>query len=415
MDLNHGRNTALVRPLGAFEEVYWLLDRIGVPKHFTLAAHVEGETTVEQWRHALDALQDQQPAFRAFIAENSAGVPCFWTGAAKPIPLRVVDGTERWQQEMVREMGSRLDASTAPMVRATLLHAPDRVVLLLAFQHSAADGLSGVHALTGWVRAAAGQALEPLSFLPSQEESFGLERPLMKAPLPAEIGAALAGTDLFPDDQATPPHVQFSEVSAERTAAFTERARHENASVTAALGVVALEAVRAARRETSETSMLNVAVDTRKAARAGKACATYFVPTDHQIRWQGTAFWDRARAVKDGLAGQRLQAGMLAFLGEVNKSAAFALTPVNAQALVGQSGKPAAMLTNLGRLDIEPVSAHLSLEAVWGPGVSIGIREGQMLGAATTNGILRLLCTSYDPIPTLLADTEAILSRECGL
>jgi len=45
--------TPLLRPLGALEEVFWLLDQHR-PMHFVTAAEVSGPTTVGDWRRAYD-------------------------------------------------------------------------------------------------------------------------------------------------------------------------------------------------------------------------------------------------------------------------------------------------------------------------------------------------------------------------
>jgi hypothetical protein len=52
----HGRPTVaaptVLRPLGSFEEFFWLIDQ-NRPLHFALAAQVQGPTAVGRWRGAL--------------------------------------------------------------------------------------------------------------------------------------------------------------------------------------------------------------------------------------------------------------------------------------------------------------------------------------------------------------------------
>ena len=40
-----------LRPLGAFEELLWQMDRRS-QLHATLAAHIDGSTTIKQWRRS---------------------------------------------------------------------------------------------------------------------------------------------------------------------------------------------------------------------------------------------------------------------------------------------------------------------------------------------------------------------------
>jgi hypothetical protein len=68
------------------------------------------------------------------------------------------------------------------------------------------------------------------------------------------------------------------------------------------------------------------------------------------------------------------------------------------------------LLSNLGKTQFESTFGHLKLESLWGPAVLGGLRRVQTVGAATTNGFLCLLLTSYEPIPLLLQTAETILS-----
>ena len=52
--------TGFIRSLGAFEEIYWLFSQTG-PKGFAYAAAIEGRTTVDAWRKAVDQVQHSQP------------------------------------------------------------------------------------------------------------------------------------------------------------------------------------------------------------------------------------------------------------------------------------------------------------------------------------------------------------------
>jgi len=50
----------LLRPLGAFEELFCLFDQ-RFPTNGAVAAQITGHTTVQQWRDALDAVQAAPP------------------------------------------------------------------------------------------------------------------------------------------------------------------------------------------------------------------------------------------------------------------------------------------------------------------------------------------------------------------
>ncbi|MDX6460694.1 MAG: hypothetical protein QOE55_4391, partial [Acidobacteriaceae bacterium] len=66
----------LLRPLGAFEELFCLFDQ-RFPTNGALAAQITGHTTVQQWRDALDAVQQRHPLLSARIDTTFNRVPHF--------------------------------------------------------------------------------------------------------------------------------------------------------------------------------------------------------------------------------------------------------------------------------------------------------------------------------------------------
>jgi hypothetical protein len=54
------------RPLGGLEQFFSLVDQHR-SVHFSMVAHIEGQTTIAAWRTALDALQERHPFFSVSI------------------------------------------------------------------------------------------------------------------------------------------------------------------------------------------------------------------------------------------------------------------------------------------------------------------------------------------------------------
>src|SRR5258708_14291538 len=93
----------LLRPLGAFEELFCLFDQ-HFPTNGALAAQVAGHTTVPQWRDALDAVQQRHPLLSASIDTTFNRVPHFRHVTGQRIPLRVVTSPNaRCQREIPEE------------------------------------------------------------------------------------------------------------------------------------------------------------------------------------------------------------------------------------------------------------------------------------------------------------------------
>src|SRR5882762_3968802 len=123
-----------VRPLGSFEHLFWLLDQES-PMHFSLAAQIEGPTTVGDWRVALDHVQRRHPFFSVSIEKDENSNPQFRQVRDTPIPIRVVHvaaaSQPNWLSELQREVATPFDPESAPLVRAVLMHEPHRATVIL--------------------------------------------------------------------------------------------------------------------------------------------------------------------------------------------------------------------------------------------------------------------------------------------
>jgi len=77
--------------------------------HFSLAAQIEGPTTVGDWRVALDHVQSRHPFFSVCIEKDGNANPQFRQVRNKPIPIRVLQvaaASEPKLAERIAEGGS---------------------------------------------------------------------------------------------------------------------------------------------------------------------------------------------------------------------------------------------------------------------------------------------------------------------
>jgi hypothetical protein len=164
-----------LRPLTAHEEIYWLLNW-NSPIHPVLAAHITGSTTPEGWRTALDLLQQRHPLLSVSIDAANGSRPFFNHHAQAPIPLRIVPGESvfRWEVELERELAIPFVPGESPLLRAVLIHQPNRSIIILAGCHSIADGTAIQLLFRDLLMAMAGEPLELLGFPRSKEELPGL-------------------------------------------------------------------------------------------------------------------------------------------------------------------------------------------------------------------------------------------------
>src|ERR1700730_1171272 len=149
--------TAIPRPLGALEKLFWLADQYR-PVHFAIAAEIGGSTRIEQWQDALDRVCRQSALIWSRIVPDERGAPVFTPVPHGSIPLHVVENaTSEWTAHVAGQLDQPFDASRAPLLRATLLHGADRSVIILCAHHSMADGLALSVLMRDVLRAFAGE------------------------------------------------------------------------------------------------------------------------------------------------------------------------------------------------------------------------------------------------------------------
>jgi len=68
----------------------WFLEQ-NSPTHFALAIELEGNTTVEDWRNALNAMQRRHSLLSVYIHQDSNGVPYFSHVQNTQIPRPVIE------------------------------------------------------------------------------------------------------------------------------------------------------------------------------------------------------------------------------------------------------------------------------------------------------------------------------------
>jgi Condensation domain len=226
----------LIRPLGAGEELMWLLD-LSSRVHFVLAAEVEGRTTVEEWRVALDALQRRHPLLYVCIDSNHSPIPHFRQVEGERIPQRVVETVEmRWERELERELRTQFDPRQAPLMRAVLLYQEVKAVFILVAHHSIADGFSSAFAIRDVLEALSGQPLDRLPLMPSREEILGLPRGRSTEGRPVSQSSVAVAASLATDKREAPvPHIQRLSLVPFLTSMLQNRAKEEGTTVQGAL------------------------------------------------------------------------------------------------------------------------------------------------------------------------------------
>jgi len=400
----------MLRSLTAHEEIYWLLNW-NSPIHPVLAAHVTGSTTPEEWRTALDLLQQRHPLLSVSIDAVNGSRPFFNHPVQAPIPLRIVpdESVPRWEAEVERELAVPFVPGESPLLRAVLIHQTDRSIIVLAACHSIADGTSIQLLFRDLLMAMAGEPLEPLGFPRSEEELLGLR------PLAPGLGST-EDLSSAPINNAGPPTVSSLQLTRSLTQKLISLTRQEGTTVHGALAAAFVFAMRQQAPEFLASPVRIISpVNTRSVLGAQQECGIYF--TSPQASFDprsGLSFWEIARSTRQGIVEASTREVLTAVTNFMQGMIGNVLTKAAAAETLHHAFAMDILLSNLGKTPFESTFGHLKLESLWGPAVLGSLRRVQTVGAATTNGFLCLLLTSYEPIPLLLQTAETILSDICA-
>jgi NRPS condensation-like uncharacterized protein len=408
-----------LRPLGALEEMFWLVDQHR-PLHFLLAAEVTGSTQIEDWRRALDELQRRHPFLSVYIERNGESRPCFRQDRTITIPLRVIQGhnaTERWESEAERELSIPFDPTQAPLVRAVLLHEAERSVCLFVSHHSVFDGRAVTFIIRDLLQALAGAALDPLPILRSHEEILGLAPEAKNDIVPAHQPEATdKQPSTFVDVDQLRPRIKSWPLTVELTTRLRVRARQEGTTVHGALSAACVLAYWEVSEDFVTTPVrIWCPIDTRRTLNLGDACAllTASAPVSFEPP-DATTFWEMARTATARLRpAQRLE-NILASRRGLQQTMQQGLDVPAAAAMLARRVGHEILLTNLGNLSYATDFGRLRLEAVWGPIVVARLRGGQTIGVTTTNGALRLIQAGFAASDALLETVEEMLITACA-
>ncbi|OBI37113.1 condensation domain-containing protein [Mycobacterium colombiense] len=406
----HDQATTLIRPLGAAERLFYRYSERN-PAPFSIVAEFGEPLHADKLRTALAAVQRRHPLLSVHV-EDRAGIRLGFYRAATvaPIELTVHSDTElAWQAAAAEELSRPFDRLRAPLMRATLLQAPTRSALLLTFDHTMADGISSIVVLTDLIAALNGRDLASLPVPQAQE---GLITNTLEAADPPDP-TALADDPRMSEPSTIRPfdgaltNVRTVAMTPADTAALVRRCRAEHTTVHAAL-VVAMCRVRATDRGEELIRVLNP-INLRPILGIEGGCALCIVPTaTGHAPWDGTPFWEQARATTAQLGVARSAPGI--------RSASLALeqmiTPdaetADAEELFSRISPWDIMVTNLGVQNLDGANP-LRPTAVWGP-VVLSQTDGEYLtGVTTYEGRLRMVTCGYSVPATFLKSVSVAL------
>jgi len=397
------------RTLGAFEKTFWLLDQID-SKDFALAAEVEGRESADAWRLAVDQVQKRHPNLSARIRMDEFKRPFIEHVDSLVIPLKVIeiDNSFKWEEVVEKELATRFNTEEGPLFRVIVLQKPENTVLILAANHTLADGSSLMYLFRDLLEAVTGQIPLVLAPQKSNDETLGLPKDIA-----VEDNETLEYVFKKPD--AVSPKVESIKFSSEHTSQLIERSRLEQTTVHGAICAAVVIAGRKLRQEWDDKKIELISpICTRKALQLDDNCGlnitthpVYFEPEEKQ------SFWDIARLAKSGLNGTETKEHVENYLGFF-RTLTFNSADIQKMVdILKEAFNHQIMVTNLVKVKYKTDFGKLKLKSVYGPMVRSGKGLEQTIGAISTNGNLCLTNTSDTPIAGLLEEMQMLMAEAC--
>jgi hypothetical protein len=406
-----------VRYLGAFEHLHWLFSQSG-PRAFAHAIEVMGTTTVEQWRTALDALQQSQPFFSVRIDADDYKRPYFRQVDGSPIPMRVLDGrlTASWEAEMGKEVSRMVSADHAPLLRAVLIHEAERSIFIITAHHSISDGVSMTAALCDLVRALSGEQLERRPMLPSPEDLLGVVSTAYTVRDQTQHAVA-KGNDRtsFAQSYVEPFAVQSLRLDAALTSRIRKRARTEESTLHGALCSAVIHAARMTSPAWRRGAMrLLSPINARNQCGIGNTSSMCIGAAIIPIApGQEFDLWSLARHIKSEHAGPVSRAGLTVALQMISDAVANISDVADALDFIEPAFAYQVAVSNIGELLSASKEPAIRITSMWGPSNLLGFEGEQLMGAVTINQCLHLLYTAYSPIHHFVEEVKATLIAMC--
>lgn len=163
-----------MRPLGEAERFFWLFDRVNC-MNFAVYAELDESLEIDRIEQALNELVSVTPALQVRV--ETAGKKLFFVEEQSSLlHVEQIHVEQDWRGTVLDEMVKPFTPCTSPMVRCLLIDGEKTgSIVVMIFQHTIADGRSGIDFAKKLLRRALGEECSGLNqgkLSPAMEANF---------------------------------------------------------------------------------------------------------------------------------------------------------------------------------------------------------------------------------------------------
>jgi len=364
------------------------------PVNCVFTAKIKGNIPEENFKAALEKIQQKHPLLRTRIDNSSEKYPFFIEEKEmEPIPLRIVERKtdEDWLQESETEWFRLFKDEKKPLAQLVWIKGNDVSEILWVLPHCICDGTSLVTMMTELLALLDDPALElqPYEVFSSVDDFLPLDFSMKKKKRKARFYLMMARLFFLMQRKSKIRNLGKNyavhwKLNSDTTAQITEKSKAHGVSVHALLCSSFMQAFQEIQGKQAKGKVISP-VDVRHFIPEIRQDHVFaFAPTvELSLKKGNTDILDNARQIKKDLVEkiEKMEARELLWMGEQMHPVAERMVSM----MKSSKGGHDVTLSNMGRINIPSDYKHFKVETVFSPTVAFPWLNSNTLVATTYN------------------------------
>lgn len=364
------------------------------PVNCIFAAKIKGELPEQNFKTALEKIQQKHALLRVVIDSKTEKYPFFIEEKEMaPIPLRIVERTtdQDWLTESQKEWKVLFEEEKTPLARVVWVRGQDVSEVFWAIPHCISDGTTGVTLMKELLQLLDNPALElePYEAFTSVDEFLPSNFNVKSKKFKAKLYLTFARFFFMLQQKSKKRNLGHNYVLHQKldpatTAQITERCKANGVSVHALLCSAFMQAFQEVKGKEAKGKVISP-VDVRHFIPEIKEDHLFaFAPTvDLAIKKGSSDLLNNARHIKEDLVQKigKMEARELLWMGEQMHPIVDRMISM----LKSSNGGHDVTLSNMGRINIPNEYKNFSIETIFSPTVAFPWLNSNTLTTSTYN------------------------------